>query len=157
MPLRVASAMSLRSSSPDLGANNSASTAPMPAPTRKNVSRVEILSPESRSCPIEISFRLEANPCKDLPVFLKLSRMMTARDYSKGPLMCARKVAVGGSDGRRFSQGSTSPGTILNKGVPVDCSDLQARETSADRDVAEPHSKPVRYRSAILHRYPRKP
>ncbi len=44
IPLRVASAISLRSSSPDFGANRSASTAPIPAPTRKYVKRAEILS-----------------------------------------------------------------------------------------------------------------
>src|SRR2546426_11858982 len=86
MPLRVASAMSLRNSSPDFGANNKASTAPMPAPTRKNVKRVEILSPESRSFPIETILSVMANLLSESPNSLfDLVRICDCRDYNKWP------------------------------------------------------------------------
>src|ERR1700675_2845745 len=89
MPLRVASAMSLRSSSPDFGANNRANTAPIPAPTRKYVSRVEILSPYSRSIPIKHPLVRGESLFEDRRSLQKLSRMMAGATISKGRL-CAQ-------------------------------------------------------------------
>src|SRR5437763_2576194 len=94
MPLRVASAMSLRNSSPDFGANNSANTAPIPAPTKKYVKRVEILSPESRSFPITSPFFLGGGSPVEDRQYVQIVRMMTARDYNKSGQTKARNCLM---------------------------------------------------------------